>query len=101
MAVHVDLKPPVLFLFANTMQFSAESDVPADKIMNISIGDSIDVLVAGRKRPGKVNNITMTSEGRSLSQPSQYRIKVLLDPGDIGLLPGQPATLIIDDNGQQ
>jgi HlyD family secretion protein len=101
MAVHVDLKPPVLFLFANTMQFSAEADVPADKITGISIGDSIDVLVAGRKHSGKVNNITMTSEGRSLSQPSQYRVKVLLDPGGMGLMPGQPATLVIDDNSQQ
>ena len=100
MAVHVELKPPVLFLFANTKQFSAESDVSADKLAGISIGDSIEVFVAGKRHPGKVNNITMIREGHSLSQPSQYRVKVLLDPGGIGLMPGQPATLIIDNNSQ-
>ena len=101
MAVHVELKPSVLFLFANTMQFSAESNVPADKIKDISIGDSIDVLVAGSKYQGKVNHITMTSEGQSLAQPSQYRVKVLLDAGRNDFMPGQSATLILGSGASQ
>lgn len=93
MSVHVELKPPVLFQFANTEKFSVEADAAADKISGLGIGETVKVEIGGQAYSGKVNNINLTSEGHSLSQPSRYRVKVLLQ-GAADLMPGQAARII-------
>ena len=99
MAVHVELKPPVLFLYANTEQFSVEADTTADKIADLSIGDSMTVRAGGQDYTGKINSINMTAEGHALSQPSRYRVKVLLS-GAANLMPGQAARIIVDKTAE-
>ncbi len=93
MSVHVELKPPVLFQFANTEQYSVEADAAADKITGLGLGETVKVVIGNEDYTGKVNNISLTSEGYSLSQPSRYRVKVLLQ-GTADLMPGQAARII-------
>jgi RND family efflux transporter MFP subunit len=101
MAVRVDLKPPVLFLYAKTGQFTAEADTTADRLGGIAIGDTVEVQVGDSRYPGRISNITLASEGRSTSQPSQYRVRALLDATGKNIMPGQPATLITRDGSKQ
>jgi len=67
----------------------------ADKIADLSIGDSITVRAGGQDYTGKINSINLTAEGHSLSQPSRYRVKVLLSDA-ANLMPGQAARIIVD-----
>lgn len=93
MAVRVDLKPPVLFVYADTTRYTAVAEIPADKPTGLTPGDVVQVATGGRTYSGKVLNIVVTGEGQSLSQPSRLQLTVSIEQPGADLMPGMPATI--------
>ena len=94
MAVRVEMKPPVLFVYADTSRLSAVAEVPADRLAGLMPGDRVEVRAGGQAYAARIGNLVLASEGRSLAQPSLYRVTAIIGQPPENLLPGMPAKIV-------
>jgi len=100
MAVSSELQVPVLVQLADTSRFVVDAEVEGDRLGTLGHGDVLQVRIGANEFAGRVTNVDLVAEGRSLAQPSRYHLRVMLDAGAPGLRPGLQATLILPGPGQ-
>lgn len=93
--IRSEMQAPVLFSLADTTGFIIEAKIDGDKMGLLSHGVELTVRLGGKTYPAKVKSSVLLAPGRSLAQPSRYRVRVKLDVSGDSLRPGLPATLVL------
>ena len=89
-----ELKPMVLFIFAETGKMIARTEIAPGKLSTLKTGQAIAVKVAGKRFHGKIMYLGL-EPASGLGEDARYTLEVEFEPGDSILRAGQLATLVL------